>query len=1111
MPLRGIFKIKIKTLNLLGMPKKANRVIMLLVMLVLASTMSIFAQNKSINGVVTSQSGEPIIGATVLLKGSTSGTITDINGRFEIPLKEGVKELKISYLGFYPQEISIEGKNSVNVVLQESSQDLDAVVVVGYGTVRRRDLTGSVSSIGSKDISALPVSNAVQALAGKIAGVSITSVDGRPDAEVKIRVRGGGSITQSNSPLYIVDGFPVSTLSDIPASQIESIDILKDASSTAIYGARGANGVVIVTTKSPKGKVTVSYDGYAQWKTMAGEIEMLDPYNFALINWEYTTLNGNNLGFEKAFAVGNYKSFTSASGTYNNPDGINAYKNIQGYNWLDKVTRDAFSQSHNVTLNGGNDNSKYSISYNYVDDEGLKINSGYKRQNILGKIQQDLTKKLKFYADASMIQVKVLGKNDDSRLTDIMKFTPVQTLGDTEETSNTDLGLDGSNLFWRNNPESVINDIFNQSEMTRLRGNASLSWEMAKGLTFRTELGGTTRWRVSKYFVGAIAKDTKGQRGGDATLTKSQNTGYKFANTLNWDVKKLGEDHKLNLLVGQEINSDEGSWSTQEGKDYPISFDANRAFAMMGQYNGSTTTSISSSGSDDVDRLSSFFGRVNYTLKDRYLFTATLRADGSSNFSKTHQWGYFPAAAVAWRISSEPFMEGTINYLDNLKLRLSYGEAGNDRISSGLWKTNWSAKGSGYAVNNTVSNYYVPSSDMMINPDLKWETTITRNLGLDFGFWKNRIYGTVDAYWNTTKDLLLVKSIPAFTGYTTQMDNVGQTRNIGLEFSLGGDFIRTKDWNVSANFNISFNKNKIEALADNADFVKYSSGIGTSSAAPVNDYLFEKGGEVGVIRGYVADGFYTTEDFNYDSNTKKYTLKDGVANSMPILAAVPGMTGVYPGMMKLKKVGSENNATTINEADDCVEIGNANPVHIGGINLSAGYKNFDVMAAFSWSYGNDIYNYTRAVNSTGGKSYNRNFTAEYVNRYKLFDLDAGGNLKRVTDPAELAALNANATTYYPFHEFRVLTSDFIEDGSFLRLNNLTLGYSLPEDAVKALSLTRVRFYATGTNLFLLTKYSGVDPEVDSGSGRNSTYPTPGMDYGTYPRARTLTVGVNLTF
>lgn len=1093
------------------MPKKANRVFMLLLMLVLASTMSVLAQNKTIKGVVSSQSGEPIIGATVLLKGATSGTVTDLDGKFEIPVKDGVTAIKVSYLGFFAQEVPISGKTSVNVILQETSQDLDAVVVVGYGTVKRRDLTGSVASISSKEITALPVANAVQALAGKIAGVSVTSVDGRPDAEIKIRVRGGGSITQSNNPLYIVDGFPVSTLSDIPASQIETIDILKDASSTAIYGARGANGVVIVTTKTPKGKVTISYDGYAQWKSMSGAIEMLDPYEFAVINWEYTTLNGNNLGFEKAFAVGNHTSFTSPSGTYNNPDGIFAYKNLTGTNWLDQVTKDAFSQSHNITLNGGSDKSKYSLSYNYVDDEGLKINSGYQRQNIFGKLQQDLAKNLKFYADASFAQVTVLGKNDDSRMTDIMKFTPIQTLGDTEETSNTDLGLDGANLFWRNNPEDVINDIYSQSAMTRLRANSSLSWEITKGLTYRIEYGGSSRWRVSKYYVGPVAKDTKGERGGDATLTKSNNTSYKFANTLNWDVNGLGKNHRLNLLIGQELNADEGSWSTQEGKDYPISFDAERAFAMMSQYNSATTTSISSTGNDDSDRLASFFGRVNYTLLDRYLFTATLRADGSSNFSKNNQWGYFPAAAVAWRVSSEPFMEGSEDYLDNLKLRLSYGEAGNDRISSGLWKTNWSAKGSGYAPNNEVTNYYVPSSDLMTNPDLKWETTITRNLGLDFGFWQNRLYGTIDAYWNTTRDLLLVKSLPAFTGYTTQMDNVGQTRNIGLEFTLGGDFVRTKDFTLSANFNISFNKNKIEELADGAEFTNYSSGIGTSSSAPVNDYVFKKGGEVGVIRGYMSDGFYTTNDFTYNTTTGKYVLNEGVANSMSILAAVPGMTGVYPGMMKLKKMGTTNNATTINEADDCVEIGNTNPIHLGGINIMTGYKNFDLMMSFNWSYGNDIYNYTKAVNSTGGKSYNRNFTSEYVNRYRLFDIDSNGKMARVTDPTELAALNANATTYYPFHEFRVLTSEFIEDGSFLRLNNLTLGYTVPESLVKALSLSRLRVYATGTNIFLLTKYSGVDPEVDSGSGRNSTYPTPGMDYGTYPRARTFTVGVNLSF
>jgi hypothetical protein len=457
--------------------------------------------------------------------------------------------------------------------------------------------------------------------------------------------------------------------------------------------------------------------------------------------------------------------------------------------------------------------------------------------------------------------------------------------------------------------------------------------------------------------------------------------------------------------------------------------------------------------------------------------------------------------------SEESFLKG-VSLISNLKLRLSYGEAGNDRISSGLWKSEWSALSNGYSYLDVGNLYYVPSSSMMTNPDLKWETSITRNVGLDFGLFENRLYGTFDAYYNTTKDLLMIVQIPAYTGYTTQMQNAGVTSNKGIELTLGGNIIKTKDLRISADFNISFNRNKVESLTEGMDYYYYGSG-GVNMRPQGTNYGLIVGQPVGLFRGFVYDGYYTTSDFDYDAATKKYTLKADLANSATIQGTTPGLpVGPYPGMLKLKKLGYTQSATTINDLDDVTVIGNPNPKHTGGFNLNASYKGFDMLLAFNWSYGNDIYNADRSVNKYGAKNPFHNYSDAVANWYKIFDIDASGNLFRVYDPAALDALNTGTTTYYPFQELEVINTSIIEDGSFLRLNNVTLGYTLPSELTKRIAIQKLRVYGTIYNALLWTKYSGLDPEVSTGSG---TYPLPGMDSGAYPRARTFTFGVNVSF
>ncbi|MDR2937075.1 MAG: TonB-dependent receptor, partial [Rikenellaceae bacterium] len=1006
----------------------------------------------------------------------------------------------------------------IDIVLAEDALQLEDVVVIGYGTVKRRDLTGSVASVTGEDIASAPVANAAQALQGRVAGVNIITQDGRPDASIKIRVRGGGSITQSNDPLFIVDGFPTTGISDIPASQIESIDILKDASSTAIYGARGANGVVIVTTKSPQAneRVNISYDGYFQYKTLASDfIPMMDAYDYVQFNWEYNTLLNKAGPFERAFGLGNYMNWSdpASNAVSNNPNGLNAYKDQPSTNWQKEIFRSTFAQSHNITVSGGTQKTKYSLSYNYVDDDAIKIDSWYKRTNVLAKLSQELAKGLTLDADARFSDMSVYG--DGSYISNTQVFNPATPLGDFSAANSgfIESAKDVNPVY---NPVNRIHDRYNLRERKSLRATAALSWEIIRGLRLRTEYGVSFGWSDTYNFTGPIAKENLAE-GGNADISNQKSNGFRLTNTLNYDVQDLGDDHRLSLLVGQELIGSDDESQRIAGENYPQAFNFSKAFAMMNQAQRITTPFTHGYGIPE--RMASFFGRVNYTLKDRYLFTATLRADGSSKFAPENRWGYFPAGAFAWRISEESFMKNQ-NLIDNLKLRLSYGEAGNDRIGSGLWKQEWAAYSGGYSFMEIAQNYYAPASGTTrANPNLRWETTVTRNAGLDFSLWKNRLYGTIDVYWNTTRDLLIVQDLPPINGYTTQMANIGQTSNRGVEVTLGGDIVRKKDWRVSANFNIGFNKSKIDKLDRGMSNKDYTSNWASNSTRPQNDYSFIVGQQVGMIRGYITDGFYVVDDFNWTqaaNGTWTARLKDGIPNAAGVYGLQTGISSPgqpYPGALKLKKLGSTIN--TISETEDASIIGNTNPKHTGGFNVNASYKNFDLLLGFNWSYGNDIYNAAKLNNSTMIQRSNINSGREFADRYKLYQPSADGkSMTRVTDPEQLRAMNETngaAKIWYPYMIMGLVHTYGIEDGSFLRLNNVTLGYTLPQTLTKKAGVTKLRVYATVYNAWLWTNYTGYDPEVDSGTGRNNTYPTPGMDWGTYPRTRTYTFGININF
>lgn len=1091
----------------------ATRTLLMTVMLLVAQ--GALAQSKTVKGKVTDGSQEPLIGVSVTIKGTNNtGVITDVNGDYTITVPNEKAVLVFNYIGFSEAEQGVGGKSIVNVEMKEDNIGLDEVVVIGYGTVKRKDLTGAVASVKGEDLAAVPVNNVAQALQGKLAGVNVVSGDGRPDADVSIRVRGGGSITQSNDPLFIVDGFPVSSISDIPASEIESIDVLKDASSTAIYGARGANGVILVTTKKAEGgKVKVSYDGYVQAKTVAKTLETLSAQDYVLFHWGYGTSRGQGVGD----AVAKYFGLGSQYGNH-----YAQYANMGTHDYTDDLLRTAWTHSHNVGVSGGTDKTHFVANVNYINDQGIKIKSGLEKFSASLKLQQQLLKNLTLdfdlrYSESSKKGQEGLQNGRGTEVSGAYKYRPIDNpLGgvSVSEISGLSFGVKNIDDSYHNNPLLLVESVTNQSNSRNLRGSGALAWEIIDGLTARTEVSISRSSGTSKYYDDGY-NDAAEKR---ATLNRSTGTGLRWLNTLNYNVS-LNKIHSLNFLLGHELIKNNSESSQLAGYGYPDNFDYETAIGMI----NTATRSFSAINSIAVPtRTVSYFGRANYTLLDRYLFTVTMRADGSSKFAPNNRWGYFPAAAFAWRISEEPFMAGAKNWLSNLKLRLSYGTSGADNISSNLWRETWkttSAANNKVTINGEKTPFYQPDG-LLANNDLKWETTISRNLGIDYGFLDGRINGSVEVYWNTTKDLLMLVPIDNTTGYTYQYQNFGKTSNRGFELSANVDIIRTKDLRFNVGIIYNYNKNKVDELT-NADNYLYSSYWASSALMPVNDYMLAEGKAVGIVRGFKSQGYYTVDDFNYTNG--QYVLKDGVADFDRSISAnymnpfdLPKGQSAFPGAAKFEDVDGDGRVTL----DDATELGEVMPHHTGGFSLNLQYKNWDASVNFNYVLDGKIYNANAMMNLSGGE-YN-DLTAQKLafiaDSYKIYNVNASGDLYAVTDPNELNSLNAGAKYAVAYHQNGIVTDEFLESGAYLRLQTLTIGYTLPKSLLKKMSISNLRLYLTGSNLFTITGYSGVDPEVNaSTTGRTGflesvkVLPTLNMDWGAYPRARTFTFGMNISF
>lgn len=1052
----------------------------LLTIICLLTAFSIHAQNFTVTGKVVDNEGLEVIGGNISVKGSAGvGTITNIDGKYSLKINNPSKAILVfSYIGMRTQEVPVKGQKQINVTLQPDNLVLDEVVVTGYGSTRRGDLTGSVVSVKSEDLMQTPTSDVAQALAGRVAGVQVMQSEGEPGAAISIRVRGGISITQSNEPLYVIDGFPSEDgMSTLDPAEIESIDILKDASSTAIYGARGANGVVVITTKKGSkdgSKIQLSFDSYIGIKKIARKLAVLSTKEFVLLDYERSlALKGEN--GVKSFQS-NYGSFLDIEDNYGNREGIDWQEEALG-----RVTT---SQNYRINLTGGGKELKYGFSYSYFKDLGAMLYSGTDKHNISLNVSHNPSKRFQANARFSYTQTKIYGMGTSegstrfNKMEHIIQYRP--TIGIYGNDRNLLTGRDP--ILEEDTSNPMQSPVLSAAEETKdkilrnLQINGGFTFQFTDRLSFRNTTGMHYQNQRQNTFYGD--ESINGSRSSiNGTIQYNENGSFQTSNVLTYDYKD--KKQKFNIMVGQEWVSNWSQYVRSAAKNFPnddIGLD---------DMNLGTPTRIQSGVNND-DKLISFFGRANYNFRERYLLTATVRADGSSKFSDSNKWGFFPSVSAAWRMGEEKFIK-KLELFSDLKLRVGYGMAGNNRVAS--YKSLDILESIQYPSGDSPTTGYIPSA--IASRDLKWESNTTLNIGLDMGFLEQRLIISPEFYINKSSNLLLNSRIPSSSGFTNMLRNIGKTKNVGIDLSITSINLQKKNFTWTTNFNLSHNRNKVEALSGEQFFLEEAS-FGYNEKT----HKIEVGKSIGQFYGYRTLGVYQVEDFDYNNATKTYTLKEGI----PYMGK---RANVQPGSWKFANTDGND---VIDENDKTI-IGNAMPYFYGGLNNTFKYKQWDMSVFFSFSYGSEVMNATKLTNTHAGKAnYN---VLDLVNSSKRWmTIDEKG--QTVTEPEQLAALNAGRTvaSIYDMEQADTyIHSWVIEDASFLRLSNISIGYTFPKLKLCKTGIQNLRLYATGSNLFVWTPYSGFDPEVSTKG--NSL--TPGVDFGAYPRNRSFVFGLNITF
>ncbi|TDH27764.1 TonB-dependent receptor [Segetibacter sp. 3557_3] len=1048
------------------------------------------AQNLVVTGTVIDDSSRAgLAGVSVVVSETGQGVSTDANGAFRIPVSGTRKSvsLRLTFVGYRAQTVNDAGASPLTIAMHKEQSSLDDVVVVGYTSVRRRDLTGSVSSVGARQLRDIPLSSAAEALTGRLAGVQVTSSEGSPGAEVVIRVRGGGSITQDNSPIYIVDGIQVeNALNVISPQDIASVDVLKDASTTAIYGARGANGVVIITTKSGRsGKTQVTYNGSAGIRQIFKKMDVLKPYEF--VNWQYerAMLNNDTATFKRIYGS-----------TW---DTLQNYRNVPFLDWQETMFgRTAGYQNHNVAFSGGNQNTTFNLSLTANEEEGILVESGFSRKLANFKLDHRASDRFRLGFNVRYINQTIRGAGttasgtrQTNRLRHSIQYRPLDlpTAPPVDEFDEEYFRLSGQ----ISNPLILAQQEYRRSYTDGVNLNGYLSYRLAKDLTFKTTFGVDRTNGRQNSFYGTVTGTARNYNQQPVVQVGQQNTTtLNWSNTLQYVRNNVGGKHDFNFLLGHEIYETNGNSLFQEVRFFPTEISPENALARLSlgvPPAGSTFQQPNpTSNVAAPNRIFSLFGQLNYTFMKRILATATLRTDRSTKFSYENGALVFPSGTLAWRFSQEEFMQN-LKFINDAKVRIGYGVAGNNRIGDLLYLQLYNVSGQ-YALNHSILTGYAPAA--LANPNLRWERNVSQNIGLDLSFLRNRLQVTIDAYNNRGNELLLSVNIPPTSGYSQQLQNAGSTSNKGIEFQISATPVQSKSFSWTSNFNLAFNKNRVESLGPIQQTTRSAGWQGSDGA---DDYLVKVGEPIGLMYGFKTDGFYKIEDFNYNATTNEYTLKPGIPNSNVISGPV------RPGSLKIRDLNGDG---IINSDSDRAVIGNANPKFTGGWNNQFSYRNFDLSVFVNWVVGNKVYNANK-IEWTDGSFPNLNLLGSMRDRWR--NIDDNGNWVR--DPVALAALNTNAKIWTPNNSNRFFLTDYaVESGSFLRVNNITLGYTIPTPSLQRLKISNLRVYGTVNNLATITNYTGFDPEV---STRRSDPLTPGVDFAGYPRSRTWVVGINVTF
>lgn len=982
---------------------------------------------RTITGKVTDKSGEGLIGASIKIEGSDTGTITDMNGNFTLMNVSPSTTISVAYLGYKTQNISIGNRKSISVILEQNEQELKELVVVGYGVQRKSDLTGAVVSVKAEDaLRSVPTSNIESALQGRLAGVSVISGSGDPSSSATIRVRGVNSILADGGPLVVVDGFIGGSLSLINPSDIQSIEVLKDASATAVYGSRGANGVVLVTTKAPKtGKVSVEYNGYVNIKTAYPLPDMLSAGQMA----------------ELANAYG--KEFNTSAGVpvkqYYTDDQVKEFYKNGGFDYFKALFRNpATENTHELSISGGSEKTKFLLSGRYNYNEGIVQESQRHLVNYRFKLDTEIFKWLRTGVNLNGFYSKSQGPGISGyRNLFIEALTIPNTIPPKDENGNYN---NYTFMGQRYNPIGNIWEIKQDGYEYSSTLQGYVEADLLKGLSIR--INNSFNFDNSSSLNTNTINSLSGFQNGmsSATTSLGQNYSWSNQNILSY-IREFNKFHRINVTAVVEQSYYNNYNNSTTGRDL-LSSD-------IGANNTGLARTVDGSSNRIITTILSYMGRVNYVLLDRYMFTASMRYDGSSNLAPGNKWDKFPSGAVAWNLKQEPFMKN-VDLFSQLKLRAGYGITGNQAIGAYSDRTRLTPA-------RSADGSLAISTTSLGNPDLHWERTKQWNGGLDLGFFNNRLTISTDIYNKLTDGALLEVVAPLYTNFSSRLKNAAEISNKGFEVSISADPIVSTDFNWNTTVSLSHNNAVIESLDGDVQYSQLSGGYGNSYFRNI------KGKRIATMWGYISDGVWKTSE----------------------LGNAPA--GTLAGSYKFKNI--DNDPAGAITTNDQTIIGNGQPKFQWGWNNTLNYKNVDLGLTIIGVHGFDIYNFTREARLQPGQD----------------PLALGPNpewLKRWTPTNE----NSEIAGFIKTRNSRTPASQYVEKGDFVKVKSITLGYTLSSQLLKKLNLTTIRVYGSVQNPFLITSYSGMDPEVALKSPLTS-----GIDYGYYPNDRNYVIGLKLAF